>query len=235
MLRVAGGMWVEPPSQAERSRAAVAISVNFRDVGTVRNRIQHCRVYRSSQLVSTNELSRLGIKTVLDLRRPAVLCKSHHHNIRSALRHGVLSCLGWCTWALRRREAGRGEVVVQRRELPEPCWRCTEACHDEYGVSANVFHGEASLALSLLFQNNTCHPDIHIHPQPCLVCSHCSNVPRRQWTCCHGASPSTSCGSCQAVCRPKCCGAPSGASSRSPLWQVSSTCWSIPSDLLHHE
>ena len=46
------------------------------------------------QVVSARELEALGVSAVLDLRQPAVLCKTERRNLWESIRWGV----GWAAW-----------------------------------------------------------------------------------------------------------------------------------------
>ena len=83
-----------PPSAQSLPRPRS--SVNLRDLASAaEGQLAPGRVHRSSQVVSTAELRALGVKTILDLQQPPVLCRAQGRNLRQSIARAARGAGRW--------------------------------------------------------------------------------------------------------------------------------------------
>lgn len=121
-------------------------SINLRDLGDVTPRVRQGLVLRSSQVVSPLQLRKLGVQSIIDLRQAPVACRVHTHNVSDMFKRWFVSVKVWFQRSVMGRKPvhamSRKRLLLEQAVLLEskPCWRCTQACEDTYGVKAQVYH-----------------------------------------------------------------------------------------------
>ncbi|DBB07498.1 TPA: hypothetical protein ACH3X3_008962 [Trebouxia sp. C0006] len=107
--------------------------VNLRDVSEAApDRLRSKIVYRSSEVVGPEKLSKLGIKSIVDLRETKHSSIKDDQDAKGRQRvFGFISKVSRTalTWATQRANAEA-----------EPCKRCSRRIHDESGEQIKVYH-----------------------------------------------------------------------------------------------
>ncbi|KAK9841764.1 hypothetical protein WJX81_001496 [Elliptochloris bilobata] len=130
---------------------AVLPCVNLRDLGSVCPTLRTGMVYRGSQVLSSKEMERIGVKTVVDLRKESKMCRQAGRERRRVLREGESlrvaapepftpdSASSMEQVAGKRFE--RSLHTLQRQEHP-PCAACSGGFKARHGVDAAVYHAD---------------------------------------------------------------------------------------------
>ena len=82
---------------------------------------------------------------MIDLRQAPVVCKAHTHNVRQYMSRAVCKFVVWVKriGSKRRMKSDDLELLLQKETAVKeaaPCWRCTDAGEQQYGVHAQVYH-----------------------------------------------------------------------------------------------
>uniref|UniRef100_A0A1D2A8L0 Tyrosine specific protein phosphatases domain-containing protein n=1 Tax=Auxenochlorella protothecoides TaxID=3075 RepID=A0A1D2A8L0_AUXPR len=144
-------VWLTKADKEQRLSPPLT-SVNLRDLCSVSDNIKPGMCVRSSQVISQEDAQRLGVRTVLDLRRSPVLCKAHPNNTGQLMKHTFFKGRIWFS--------GIAKCHVRLRPSKEPdhnralsCQRCTAASKETYGQHCSVYHVDllpTNVALNIL-------------------------------------------------------------------------------------
>lgn len=141
----AGGT-VPPPTMPPTSKGnGHARSINMRDVGDQHDiTLKKGIIFRSSEIISGEDMQRYGIHSVIDLRRPPAACVGSARNIGHRLKRWISRFV-----VMFRHRVLRKKTKLQRTrtlmseealEMYPSCMRCSTQSATKYGVEARVYH-----------------------------------------------------------------------------------------------